>query len=148
MSVVETSLLVEAPPEEVWSVVSDPRNLPEWDRHIIAVEGVPPTGIRKGTEYSTTVRLMGVRARIGARVLEFRSSEYSKIRLTGVLDATVETWLEPVDGGRSSRLRHRIDYRFRGGPLGAISAAAVRRLGAGALLRRGTEAQKQQAEHR
>lgn len=146
MSVVETSLVIDAPPRTVWDLVSDPRNLPAWDRHIVAVDGVPPGGLRRGSEYSTTLRLMGVRARIGAKVLEFRTPRYSKVRLTGILDATVETWLEPVDGGRSSRLRHRVDYRFKGGPLGAISAEAVRRLGAGALLRRGALAQKRQAE--
>jgi hypothetical protein len=62
-----------------------------------------------------------------------------------MVEGTVETWLEPLDGGKT-RLRHRVDYRFKGGPLGEITARAIRLLGATALLRRGIQAQKRQAE--
>src|SRR2546425_967993 len=41
MSVVQVSVDVDAPPESVWAIVSDPRNLPRWDRRIVAVDGVP-----------------------------------------------------------------------------------------------------------
>ena len=34
MTTVEFSVEVEAPPERVWTVASDPRNLPHWDRHV------------------------------------------------------------------------------------------------------------------
>ena len=64
---------------------------------------------------------------------------------TGLVDAVIETWVEP-DGDSRSRLRHRIEYRFRGGPLGDLAARAVRMFGARSLLRRGVQAQKRQAE--
>jgi carbon monoxide dehydrogenase subunit G len=145
MSVIETTLEVDAPPGQVWEVVSDPRNLPLWDRHVVAVRGVPPTGLRKGTSYLSDVRFVGVRTTVSAKVLELRPPRYAKVRLDGLLDATVETWVEPLTGGRS-RLRHRVDYRFRGGPLGRLAARTVRMLGASAVLRRGTQAQKRQIE--
>ncbi len=46
MTVVQTAVEVEAPPEKVWEVVSDPRNLPRWDNRITSVEGVPKDGLR------------------------------------------------------------------------------------------------------
>lgn len=147
MSVLEIRTKVDAPPERVWKVVSDPRNLPRWDRHVVAVRGVPPDGLITGSEYVTDMRLMGVGTGVRARVLDMRPPEYAKIRLSGLLDATVETWVEPQDGdGERSVLRHRIDYRFRGGPLGNFAARALRRLGIENLLRRGVEGQKRQAE--
>jgi uncharacterized membrane protein len=145
MSVVQASVDVDAPPMRVWDVVADPGNLPNWDHHIETVDGLPAGGLREGTEYVTTVRLMGMRARIHVKVLELRALEYAKVRLDGLLDGTVETWLEPLHGGRT-RLRHRVTYRFRGGPFGRFAARGVKLLGASMLLRRGAQAQKRQAE--
>jgi carbon monoxide dehydrogenase subunit G len=147
VSVLEIETKVDAPPDRVWKVVSDPRNLPKWDRRVAAVRGVPPEGLQQGTEYVTDMRFMGVGTRVRAKVLEMRPPEYAKVRLSGLLDAVVETWVQPLDGdGRLSVLRHRIDYRFGGGPLGNFAAKALRRLGIQALLRRGVESQKRQAE--
>lgn len=145
MSVVEASAVVDASPERVWTVVADPRNLPRWDRHITRVDGVPTGGLEAGSTYRTEVRLMGVRATAEASVLQMREGAYSKIRLRGVVDAVVETWLDPLPGDRT-RLRHRIEYRFPGGALGEIAGRTVGALGAKALLRRGVEAQKRQVE--
>jgi carbon monoxide dehydrogenase subunit G len=136
---------VDASPEQVWKVVADPRNLKEWDRHIWAVHGVPEEGLRRGSEYDTEIRFMGVRTRVHADVIDIDPPRYSKIRLRGLVDATVETFLEPVEGGRTA-LRHRVDYRFRGGPLGDLGARVVRAMGGASLLRKGVQAQKRQAE--
>ncbi len=145
MSVLTVQAQVDAAPEHVWAVVADPHNLTRWDRHITGVTGVPPGGLERGTEYTTEVRFMGVKAHVRAEVLDLDSPRYAKVRLHGLLDATIETWLDPVDGDRTT-LRHRVDYRFRGGPLGQLGARIVRGLGGAAILRRGVESQKTQAE--
>lgn len=145
MSVVQASVVVDASPERVWAVVANPRNLPQWDSHIESVDGLPEAGVREGTEYTTTVRFMGVRTRVKVDVVELREEEYAKVRLGGLLDGTVETWLEPLGDGMT-RLRHRVAYRFRGGPFGRLAARGVKLLGASMLLRRGAQAQKLQAE--
>ena len=145
MSVVEASEVIDAPPEAVWSVVADPNNLPRWDHHISEVEGVPDGGLGPGTEYTTAVKLMGAKAHASAKVLELEPPRYSKVELRGLLEGIVETWLEPLDDGKT-RLRHRVEYRFKGGPIGALAARAVRLLGASSLLRRGIQAQKRQVE--
>ena len=86
-----------------------------------------------------------VHARGADRSRQRRAAEYSKIRLKGVIEAVIETWLDPMPGGRT-RLRHRIEYHFPGGSLGELAGRAVGALGANSLLRRGVEAQKRQAE--
>lgn len=145
MSVVEAWVEVQAPQQTVWAVVADPRNLPRWDRHIVGVEGAPEDGLRPGVSYWTRVRFLGVQARVRAEVLELRPPRYAKLRLTGIVDGVVETWLDPLDGDRT-RLRHRVEYRFPGGRLGRMAATAVRMMGASVLLARGARAQKRQAE--
>jgi uncharacterized protein YndB with AHSA1/START domain len=146
MSVVEVAEVIDASPQAVWKVVANPENLPLWDHHIYEVEGVPEDGLARGTEYTTGVKFMGARAHATAKVVELDPGRYSKIELRGLVEGIVETWLEPLDGGRT-RLRHRVDYRFKGGPVGELAARAIRLLGATTLLKRGVLAQKRQAEN-
>ena len=74
------SVEVDAPPEKVWKVIANPRNLPMWDRHITKVEGAPTNGLSKGSSYTTSIRFMGVGAKVEAEVLEIDPPRYSKIR--------------------------------------------------------------------
>jgi uncharacterized membrane protein len=146
VTVVSYAVEIDAPAERVWAVVSDPRSLPSWDRHIVAVEGAPAHGLHTGASYTTTLRLLAVRAKVRARVVSWEPPHRAVIRLTGLLDAVVTTIVEPLDGDRS-RLRHEVDYRIRGGPLGDLAARSLSLLGgARFLLRRGTLAQKREVE--
>ena len=148
MSVVSVDIVVEAPPERVWAVVSDPRKLSHWDRHLTAVAGVPPDGLSLGTRYTSQVRFLAVHAHVDAEVLEWDPPFRSVIRLTGVLDATVTTTVEPLSGGRSL-LEHVVDYHFHGGALGEFAARSLRLLGGSHLvLRHGAHAQKREIESR
>jgi uncharacterized membrane protein len=139
------SAIVDATPEEVWRVVSDPRNLPKWNHYIRAVHDVPPDGLKEGDRYWTEMGGFGVRFRIRAHVIESQPGRYAKIRLTGPLEAIVQTWVRPA-GPRRSRLEHRVDYHVPGGPIGSVVARALRLLGAAPMLRRGVRAQKRQIE--
>jgi carbon monoxide dehydrogenase subunit G len=146
MTVVRTALEVDASPEDVWAVVTDPANLPHWDRHIESVEAVPKAGLSPGATYVVVVRLMRVRARVRAEILEWSPPSHARIRLSGPVDATVDTVVDPLPGGRSL-LRHEVDYRFRGGAFGRLAARSLRVLGgAGYELRHGAMAQKRDAE--
>ena len=89
---------------------------------------------------------MGIGGRMDAEVVDIEPPHYSKIRLKGFMDATVETTVEPLGNGKT-RIQHDVDYRFRGGPLGTMAAKALRLTGGPQhVLRRGTLAQKRQVE--
>jgi uncharacterized protein YndB with AHSA1/START domain len=148
MNVVSVEMEVDAPPEAVWEVVSDPRNLPHWDRHIVRVTGVPETGLVEGLRYVTEMRFMAFHARVRAEVLEWDPPRRATIRLTGILDATVTSTVEALEDGRS-RLEHVVEYRFRGGPFGQIAARSLALVGGDHYaLRHGTLAQKREIEER
>jgi carbon monoxide dehydrogenase subunit G len=148
VTVVRVGVDIDAEPEDAWSVVSDPRNLPHWDRHILAVEGVPAGGLGRGVHYVTVMGFVGMRARVECEVVEWRPPVRSVIRLSGLIDATVSTTLTRL-GSRSSRLVHEVDFRLRGGPLGAFAGRSLRLVGGPQLaLRRGLLAQKRQIEER
>jgi uncharacterized membrane protein len=145
MTRIRESAIVDASPDEVWAVVADPRNLPRWNRYIVAVHDVPEDGVREGDRYWTELGGFGLRLRVRAHVLELEKGRYAKVRLSGPLDAVIQTWIRPA-GRRRSRLEHEVDYQLPGGPVGAVVGRAVRRLGAVTMLRRGVRAQKRQIE--
>jgi uncharacterized protein YndB with AHSA1/START domain len=146
MTVVKAAVEVRASPERVWGVVSDPRNLTHWDRRIESVEAVPADGLSEGATYVTVMRFVAVRGRVRAEVLEWDPPHRSRVRLSGLLDATVTTTVTGLDDGLS-RLEHEVDYHFRGGSLGELAARSLRVLGGAQLaLRHGTLAQVRQIE--
>jgi carbon monoxide dehydrogenase subunit G len=146
MTVVSVAVEIDAPPERVWEVISNPGNLPHWQRHITRVTGVPKTGLSEGATYTVELRFFAVRAKVRARVLEWEPPRRVSVRLSGVLHGSVTSTVEPV-GRRRSRLEHVVDYRFRGGRLGAVAGRSLRTLGgARYVLRHGTLAQKRDLE--
>jgi len=148
MTLVSVQVEVEAPVGSVWEVISDPRNLPHWDRHIVRVTGVPEGGLDAGVRYVTEMRFMALRAHVRAEVLEWEPPRRSTIRLSGILNATVTSTVEPLGEDRSL-LRHEVEYRFRGGPLGDLVARSLALVGgAQYALRHGTLAQKAEIERR
>lgn len=148
MSRVEFDCVVDAPPEAVWEVISDPRRLPHWDRHIVRVEDVPADGLQQGVRYTTELRFMALRTTIDGVVLEWDPPRRAKIRLEGLLDATVTSTIEELAGARCL-LQHVIDYGFRGGLFGEVAARSLARVGGAHLaLRHGTLAQKREIEER
>jgi carbon monoxide dehydrogenase subunit G len=147
MGHVSMDMEIDASPEEVWSVVSDPRNLPKWDRHILSVTGVPDDGLKPGVRYTTELKMLGVRGTLEAEVLDLEPPRRSRIRLRGFLEATVRTSVSPLSNGSRALLEHDIVYHFRGGGLAAFATEGLGLTGGPSMvLRRGTLAQKRQIE--
>jgi len=144
VTTVEFSVEVEAPPERVWKVTSNPRNLPHWDKHIESVE-VPEGGLALGVCYHVLMRFMSLRTTVDAEVLEWEPPWRASIRLSGLLEATVTTTIASLPYERSM-LRHEITYRFRG-VFGGIGARSIHAVGGSQLaLKHGVLAQKREIE--
>ena len=144
MTTVEFSVEVDASPERVWEVASDPRNLPHWDRHIESVH-MPEGPLAQGVHYQVVMRFVALRTTVAAEVLAWDPPWHAEIRLAGLLEATVATSIASLPNDRSV-LRHEIAYRFRG-PFGGVGAASVQAVGGAQLaLKRGVLAQKRDIE--
>jgi uncharacterized protein YndB with AHSA1/START domain len=141
---IEFSVEIDAPPERVWQVTSNPMNLPHWDKHIESVD-VPDGGLALGVRYQVLMRFMALRTTVDAEVLEWEPPWRSAIRLSGLLEATITTAIASLPYERSV-LRHEVAYRFRG-PFGGVGAQSIRALGGSQLaLKRGVLAQKHEIE--
>src|SRR4029450_4741639 len=80
----------------------------------------------EGMRYTTEMRFFAFRSTIDGEVLEWDPPKRSTIRLTGLLEATVTSTIEPLAGDRSL-LEHIVESRFRGGQLGALAARSAAR---------------------
>jgi uncharacterized protein YndB with AHSA1/START domain len=141
---VEFSVEVEAPPQAVWEVASDPSNLPQWDKHVVRVRP-PEGGMREGARYEVDMGFMAVQTTVRATVVEWEPPWHTQIRLDGLLVALITTSVAALPYDRSV-LRHEVEYRFRG-PLGGFGAMSLNALGGAHLaLKRGVLAQKRQIE--
>jgi uncharacterized protein YndB with AHSA1/START domain len=146
MSTAEFSVEVDASPERVWEVVSDPANIPHWERHVVSVR-LPDGGLEVGSTYTVVMAFMGIRVMVRGEILRWEPPSHATIRLRGPLDATIDTSVGRLPRDRSV-LRHEVTYTFRG-PLGRVVAAGLAAVGGAQLgVRHGTLGQKRQIEAR
>ena len=111
--------LIEAPVEEVWTVLCDPARGPEWSDDVIAVTGAP-TKIEKGSTFDVTSKgPLGLKATTPFKVEELEdmhelkmkcqlSGFYSHWLLTQAQDGTfaeVELGIEELATRRGLRAR-------------------------------------------
>jgi uncharacterized protein YndB with AHSA1/START domain len=144
MTTVEFSVEVEASAQRVWAVASDASNLPQWDRHVVRVR-LPEGGLGRGVEYEVDMGFSAIQTTVRGTVEEWEPPWRSKIRLEGLVEATITTSIAALPFDRSV-LRHEVDYRFKG-PLGGFGATSLNMLGGAQLaLRHGVLAQKRQIE--
>jgi uncharacterized protein YndB with AHSA1/START domain len=144
MTTAEFSVEIDASPKRVWKVVSDPRNIPYWERHVVSVRA-PEGAFGLGSIYTVVMRFMGIRVSVRGEILAWEPPSHATIRLRGPLDATIQTSVASLPRGRSV-LRHEVTYSFRG-PLGRVVAAGLNAVGGAQLgIRHGTLAQKRQIE--
>lgn len=146
MATAEFSVEVDTTPRRVWKIVSDPRNIPSWERHVVRVDvDERDGGYGLGSTYTVEMSFMGVRVTVRGEILEWDPPSRARIRLVGPLDAEILTTVASLPKGRSI-LRHEVDYSFRG-PLGRVVAAGLAAVGGAQLgIKRGTLAQKGQIE--
>jgi uncharacterized protein YndB with AHSA1/START domain len=143
MSTAEFSVEIDASPERVWEVVSNPANIPHWERHVVSVQ--MPDELEEDSTYSVVMSFMGVRVRVRGQILRWEPPSHATIRLRGPLEATIETSIARLPRDRSL-LRHEVTYQFRG-PLGGLVAAGLNAVGGAQLgIRVGTLGQKRQIE--
>jgi uncharacterized membrane protein len=127
MPVIEESVVIARPPEEVFDYLARADNLPVWDSSIVQAEqvGADPVGV--GTRWRGTSKVLGRRFDWTTEITEFdpprRSSSGS---VEGKLHFTVTILLEPSE--RGTRFTYRVDAASGlGGVFGRLADPIVER---------------------
>jgi len=127
MPVIEESVFIACPPEEVFDFVVKPENLPVWDSSIISAAQIGAEPIGVGTRANGTSKIMGRHFDWSITVAEFDPPlRYSSHSVGGTLEFTVTNVLEPTEGGTT--LTYRIDAASGlGGVFGRLADPFVAR---------------------
>jgi ligand-binding SRPBCC domain-containing protein len=91
------SILIHAPPEDVFAYVDDPRELPTWLPSMIEVRNVIGTGL--GQQYEYTYKMGGLQLRGTNVVIEHVPNERGVHQVIGTISALWDYSVEPHPAG-------------------------------------------------
>lgn len=126
MSTVTASIVIPAPPADVWALTMDPRRLDDWvtiHRRLIRADDGPP---RIGYEMDQRVQMRGVTVDIRWLLVECKPDELAVWEGHGPARSRARTTysLTPVTNG-STRFDYRNEFRTPLGALGALVSGAL-----------------------
>lgn len=123
MATISETVIINAPIERVFDVVTDPRRTGDWNPNIVDISRPSPLPAQVGTSWVQTVLMMGRQQRMNCRVTELDRPVSGRLDISGDQHATITTVCEPVPGG--TRVTQTIEFRPPGGLFGSIAAGVA-----------------------
>jgi uncharacterized membrane protein len=123
MAVISDHVDIDAAPCDVWAVLSDVRDLPNYSASTIAVEDAPDRLDAQGQTFVQVVKILGRRWRSTWTVLEYDAGKL--LSTEGTVGPGVRLGLSQrleERGPDQTRLRLEIRYQVPGGALGQLVA--------------------------
>lgn len=125
MPVVEESVLIARPPEEVFDYLNTVQNLPVWDSSILEAEQVDSGPVRVGTRWRGVSKILGRRFEWTTEVTELQPPTRTVSRaVEGKLLFTVTNTLQPENAGTLYTYRVEADSGL-GGVFGRLTDPIV-----------------------
>src|SRR5512139_2758649 len=120
MSAHATTIDIDAAPEVVYAYATDPTRFREWQRDVAGAKRLD------GGRFETIRRFAGARNILTQQVVQDDPPrEWSARGLDGPIRAHASIRIEPLDGGRRSRVTFTLDFEAAG--LGSAILPLVRR---------------------
>jgi uncharacterized protein YndB with AHSA1/START domain len=126
MSKLEREIQIDAPPEDVYDKLTDPKCLGEWVSVHDGLEEAPPGNVEQGDTMVQRMKVAGKRFRITWHVDE--AERPNRVVWTGkgpMGTRARATYLISKNGGDGSTFNYVNEYDLPGGPLGRLAGRAV-----------------------
>ncbi|MFE2874623.1 SRPBCC family protein [Streptomyces roseus] len=124
MSAIRKSIDISRSPEDVFDYVTDPTRLPEWQDSAVSARPLQGTPLHVGSKTVVTRRLGGREFPMTMQVTELDRPRSWHVRgVGGPVRGDVRGTIEPLDGGKRSRLT--LDLDFEGHGIGRVIAPLV-----------------------
>ena len=129
MAVVEESIVIPRPPEEVFGYVADAEHLPSWDNSIVEAGWDGPHEPSVGSRVHGTSKILGRRFHWVSEFTEVEPARLLRFQsVDGPMRFVITELLEPEDGGRATRFTWRVDADpGLGGVFGRLADPLVER---------------------
>jgi uncharacterized protein YndB with AHSA1/START domain len=124
-----SSIEIDRPPAEVFGYVTDPARFAEWQADVVSAETLLGAPGEVGTTFTTTRRIGRSARTMTQRVTRAQPPGAWQVRgVDGPLRPALDLTIEPLDGGRRSRVTFALDFEGRG--FADLLVPAVRRIAA------------------
>ena len=120
---IEDSVYIEAPPESVWHVTTDPRLSPQWNANIVAIRDVSGVPVETGSSWVQVVRILGKSTDMRAVVTECHPPNGGTVQFSGPGEPLVTSKIEAEGSG--SRLTQIMEITIPGGLGGMAMRIAI-----------------------
>jgi uncharacterized protein YndB with AHSA1/START domain len=115
MAPIVESIEISRSPEDVFSYVTDPSRLPEWQESVVSVRREDPAPIAVGSRVVVTRRVGGREQAMTAELAELNPPRSWAVRgVDGPVRGNVNGTIEPLDGGARSRVTIELDFEGHG----------------------------------
>jgi uncharacterized protein YndB with AHSA1/START domain len=124
---VERKIEIDAPPEQVYDLVMDPRRLEDWVTIHVGLKEAPTGGLRKGSELTQCLKLAGRRFDVHWEVVEAEKPRRVVWEGRGPVRSRAKVVYDfDTDGNGKTCFSYMNEYSMPGGPLGRIAGGVLR----------------------
>lgn len=123
VSRIEDSVLINASPERVWQITTDPWLSPRWNSNIVEIRDVSGLPVERGSSWVQVVRILGRRTEMKARVEEADPPHGGTVRFSGPGEPVLTSRVEAEGSG--TRLTQRMDVTIPRGLGGMAVRLAI-----------------------
>lgn len=147
MAPIVESIEISRPPDDVFSYVTDPSALPEWQESLVAIRREDDAPVAAGSRVVMTRRVGPREREMTMELTELtRPSRWVARGVDGPVRAIVNGTIEPLGNGERSRVTIALDFEGRG--IGKLLVPLVVRRQARAELPRNQQRLKELLENR
>jgi uncharacterized protein YndB with AHSA1/START domain len=115
MAPIVESIEISRSPEDVFSYVTDPSRLPEWQESVVSVRREDNAPITVGSRAVVTRRVGRRERAMTAELAELNSPSSWAVRgIDGPVRGNVKGGIEPLDDGARSRVTIELDFEGHG----------------------------------
>lgn len=125
MPEIRQTIDIAAPPERVWTVLTDLDRLGEWVAEHRAFPDGAPSGLSDGTTYSQTLEAAGQDVDITWTVVEYDEPNVLAFDGSGPAGSSATLRYELTLVGDVTRLAYATSFDLPGGALGSLAAKAA-----------------------
>ncbi|WP_426367687.1 SRPBCC family protein [Streptomyces sp. E-08] len=115
MSAIKETVDIARPPADVFSYVTDPTHLPEWQESAVSVRRIGDAPLAVGSKAAVTRRLGKREFTATMQVIEWEPPNHWHVHgIDGPVRGDVQGTIEPLDDGERSRLTLSLDFEGHG----------------------------------
>jgi carbon monoxide dehydrogenase subunit G len=133
MPCISTSIDIDAPPEEVWRVLMDPRRLGDWVTIQCDIQDLPEGHLGDGDTFRQTLALAGKKFDVRWTVCSQDEPRFAEWRAQGPRGSGARVRYELEPNGDATRFRYRNEFELPGGGVGRLAGKLSSRVAGRAM---------------